>query len=132
MEQRKIREEIFKILFEHELVSSNIFERTKQFLEENKLSNSKEEFINRFMKEYSENEQELVTGLKKYLKTWSFERLGVVEKVLLKMSYYEIVLKKEEYEIVINEAVELAKIYGDVKTRQFINGVLADLVKEMR
>ena len=63
MEQRKIREEIFKILFEHELVSSNIFERTKQFLEENKLSNSKEEFINRFMKEYSENEQELVTCL---------------------------------------------------------------------
>ena len=41
-------------------------------------------------------------------------------------------MKKEEYEIVINEAVELAKIYGDVKTRQFINGVLADLVKEMR
>ncbi|WP_288866991.1 transcription antitermination factor NusB [uncultured Sneathia sp.] len=132
MEQRRIREEIFKILFEHEIVNADAKTRSKEFLEVNKLSKSKEEFFVKYIDGYLENEKDLVVNIKKHLKGWTYERLGVVEKVLLKMSFYEIVNCKIGHEIVINEAVEIAKIYGDVKTKNFINGILADLVEEMR
>lgn len=131
MEQRKIREEIFKILFEHEIINADAMKRTDQFLEENKLSQSKQKFVKEYVQGYIENETIVTEKIKKHLKGWTFERLGIVEKVLLKMSFYEIVIKQQGYEIVINEAIEIAKIYGDVKTRKFINGILADLIKEM-
>ena len=44
------------------------------------------------------------------------------------MSFYEIIIADRGYEIVINEAIEIAKIYGDVKSKDFINGILAGLV----
>ena len=50
------------------------------------------------------------------------------KKLLLKIAVYEILCEDTPKEIVINEAVELAKKYGDVKTFEFVNGVLAKLV----
>lgn len=132
MEQRRIREEIFKILFEHEIVNADAPKRMEEFLEENKLSKSKEDFVKDYIENYLEKENEVSEIIKKHLKGWTFKRLGIVEKVLLKMSFYEIVIKDEGYEIVINEAIELAKIYGDAKTKNFINGILASLIKEMK
>lgn len=130
MEQRKIREEIFKILFEHEIVNADANKRKEEFLSENKLSKPKVDFVNEYIQGYLDSENEVVGKVKHYLKGWTFERLGVVEKVLLKMSFYEILIEQQSYEIVINEAIEIAKIYGDIKTKKFINGILASVVKE--
>lgn len=131
MEQRKVREEIFKILFEHEIVNADAKKRTEEFLKENKLSQSKVDFVNEYIDGYLNNENDIVIKIKHHLKGWTFERLGVVEKVLLKMSFYEILIKEQSYEIAINEAIEISKIYGDMKSKKFINGILAGLVKEM-
>lgn len=130
MEQRKLREEIFKILFEHELVNTDIEKRILEFKNEHKISQSKMQFFEQYIHDYIDHENEIVGIIKDKLNGWTFERLGVTEKVLLKMSFTEIVLKKNGYEIAINEAVELSKIYGDIKTKEFINGILATLVKD--
>lgn len=130
MEQRKLREEIFKILFEHELVNTDVEKRILEFKNEHKISQSKMQFFEQYIHDYIDHEDEIVDIIKGKLNGWTFERLGVTEKVLLKMSFTEIVLKKNGYEIAINEAVELSKIYGDIKTKEFINGILATLVKD--
>lgn len=131
LEMRVLREEIFKILFEHELIYNNIPNRVDEFIMENeiKLNKSKIEFFKTYILEYAKNEEKIINIIKDNLEGWTFERLGVVEKVLLKMSFYEIKIKNEAFEIAINEAVELSKIYGDEKTKKFINGILAGLVK---
>lgn len=129
MEQRALRNEIFKILFEHELIDSDIEKRIEQFLQEHKLSAQKKEFFKKYIEEYIKNEKKVIPDIKDKLIGWTFERLGIVEKVLLKMSFFEITIKNVEYEIAINEAIELSKIYGDIKTKDFVNGILADLVK---
>ena len=49
---------------------------------------------------------------------------------ILKIAIYEIVYKKLPYKISINEAVELAKKYGEDTSASFINGVLASVVKD--
>ena len=46
--------------------------------------------------------------IKEILDGWTYERLGTLEKVLLKISFYEIIIKKVGYEIAINEAIEIA------------------------
>lgn len=128
MEQRALRKEIFKILFERELIDVNIEKRISEFFLEHNLSENKKEFFLRYINEYILNEDKIVENIKEKLNGWTFERLAIVEKVLLKMSFYEIIIADRGYEIVINEAIEIAKIYGDVKSKDFINGILAGLV----
>ena len=52
------------------------------------------------------------------------------EKVLLKIAFYEILIKDIGYEIAINEVLEIAKKYSYDDTKEFLNGILAKLVKE--
>ncbi|WP_068269108.1 transcription antitermination factor NusB [Caviibacter abscessus] len=128
MEQRTLRKEIFKILFERELIEVNIDERINQFLSSHSLSESKQEFFIKYIRKYIENEKIVIEKIKEKLNGWTFERLAIVEKVLLKMSFFEIIIEDTGHEIVINEAIEIAKVYGDLKSKDFINGILAGLV----
>lgn len=129
MGRRKLREEIFKLLFENELVSNDIDVRLKDVFQENEIDKKDDmEFVTSYVYNIIEKKEALEDEIKSKLVGWSFDRLGTVEKALLKMSFYEITELKTGYEIVINETVELAKKYGDDKTPDFINGVLADLV----
>ena len=97
MTRRQIREEIFKLLFERELIDNDIQKRIKDTLD-----------------------------------GWTYERLGTLEKVLLKFSFYEIIIKKVGYEIAINEAIEIAKKYSYNDTKEFLNGILAKLVRDQK
>ena len=131
MTRREIREEIFKLLFEKELTDNNVEKRIEETIKENNIR--KEEHIE-FLKSYIigiiENEEVLIEKIKEILDGWTYERLGTLEKVLLKISFYEITIKKIGYEIAINEAVELAKKYSYDDTKEFLNGILAKLVKQ--
>lgn len=59
---------------------------------------------------------------------WSYERLAKVNVVILEMAIFEMLYLKTPFKVVINEAVELAKSFGDTKSPSFINGVLASIV----
>lgn len=131
MTQREVRNEIFKLLFEYELLKVDILQRKDEELEKIKISKAKEEFLTKYIQELIENEDKIVEEIKKQIKGWTFERLGTVEKVLLKMSFYEILIEEIGYEISINEAIELSKMYGDENTKNFINGILGDLIKKI-
>ena len=85
-------------------------------------------FIKKYMNGIAENNDRILKTIEEKITGWSFERIGNVEKALLKISVYEILCEDTPHEIVINEAVELAKMYGDEKTSEFINGVLAKVV----
>ena len=63
------------------------------------------------------------------MKNWNIERIGLVEKSLLRLCAYEIMFEGISEKIAINEAVELAKTYGGQQSGGFINGVLARIVK---
>ena len=49
---------------------------------------------------------------------------------ILKLAIYEIKYKEIPYKVAINEAVELAKKYGEETSKNFVNGILASIVKE--
>ncbi len=130
MTQREIRNEIFKLLFEHELMTTDLLERNKEVLDGLDISKSKKEFFNNYILKLNEHKKEIVDEINKNVKGWSYSSLGNIEKVILQMSFYEILIEKIGEEIAINEAVELAKTYGDENTKGFINGILANLIKK--
>ena len=131
MTRREIREEIFKLLFEKELTDNNVEKRIEETIKENKIKKEEHiEFLTSYVNDIIANEDILVEKIKEILDGWTYERLGTLEKVLLKISFYQIIIKKVGYEIAINEAVELAKKYSYDDTKEFLNGILAKLVKQ--
>ena len=131
MTRREIREEIFKLLFEKELTDNNVEKRIEETIKENKIKKAEPiEFLTSYVNDIIANEDILVEKIKEILDGWTYERLGTLEKVLLKISFYEITIKEVGYEIAINEAVELAKKYSYDDTKEFLNGILAKLVKQ--
>lgn len=131
MTRREIREEIFKLLFERELIDNDIDKRISEVIEENKIKKEEKiEFLKSYVTEITEKEDILVEKIKNVLDGWTYERLGTLEKVLLKIAFYEILIKDIGYEIAINEVLEIAKKYSYDDTKEFLNGILAKLVKE--
>ena len=61
---------------------------------------------------------------------WTIERISKIDIAILKVAIYELMYSELPYKIVINEAVELAKKYGDDSSKSFVNGVLASVVKK--
>lgn len=60
---------------------------------------------------------------------WSYDRISKIDLAILEIAIFEILFLKTPYKVAINEAVEMAKMFGDTKSPSFINGVLASIVK---
>ncbi len=80
-----------------------------------------------------ENLQEVDQRIVPKLKGWTLERLPRVSLQILRLATAEMLYGDEDMDsVVINEAVELAKRYGDEGDYQFINGILGNIAKELR
>ncbi|MDQ7824458.1 MAG: transcription antitermination factor NusB [Candidatus Eremiobacteraeota bacterium] len=79
--------------------------------------------------------QELDASIEEKLKNWKYERVAKVEKNILRLALFEMLYRDDiPVEVSIDEAVELAKIFGDRDSGRFVNGILGaikgDEVKE--
>ena len=65
--------------------------------------------------------------LTKHLEKWTIDRLATVDRNILRVAVYEMIYCKEDVpvNVAINEALEIAKIYGDESSSKFINSVLS-------
>ena len=72
---------------------------------------------------------ELTDEANKYLKDWTIDRIDATGAAILRMALYEIKYTDTPNVVVINEAVELCKIFGQEESAGFVNGVLARVVK---
>ena len=133
MTRREIREEIFKLLFEYELIDNDIEKRINETIAEENLKRDEEiDFLRSYITEIIENKDILTDRIRQVLDGWTYERLGTIEKALLKISFYEITIKDIGYEIAINEVLEIAKKYSYNDTKDFLNGILAKLVQNIK
>ena len=77
------------------------------------------------------NKETIEDLIKNNLKSeWKIERVSKIDISILKLAIYEIKYKKLPFKVVINEAVEIAKKYGEDTSSKFVNGILASIVKE--
>ena len=102
------------------------------FFENNNITSEEaKSYIKDVVKGTSTNSQEILELISNNLKKdWNLERITKVNLALLKLAIYEIKYKDIPFKVAINEAVELAKKYGEETSPVFINGILASIVKE--
>ena len=135
MNRSKIRELAFELLYSLEIQKveqETIEEQIEIFLKNNEITDKKvKEYFKDVIYGIQSNSEEIVNTISSNLASnWEIDRISKISLVLLKLATYELMYKKLPYKVVINEVVELAKLYGDENAPSFINGVLGNIVKK--
>ena len=133
MNRSEIREQAFKLMYSMEIQQDeNLDEQVELFLESNSITDKNAiEYIKDAVFGIEKNDKEILDEISKYLKSdWKIDRISKIDLTILKLAIYEIKYKNIPFKVVINEAVELAKKYAETSSKNFINGILASIVKE--
>ena len=79
-----------------------------------------------------ENDEALLAQIEPTLKNWESDRIAVIDMILMKMALSEMLgFSTIPTKVTINEYVEIAKNYSTAKSKEFINGVLDKIMKEL-
>jgi N utilization substance protein B len=122
--RHQARTAVVGLLYAYDLGNQNIAKFSDEILEEDKIRNKQREFSNALFSGTVENLEMLDKEIEAHLTEWDYSDIGKVEKAIMRLGAYEILVAKTDKAIIINEAVELAKKLADEKSPKFINGVL--------
>ncbi len=134
MKRSAIRELAFRLIYSLEIQKiENLEEQIELYLECNDVNEEEaKEYIKDAIIGITENEEEIKKLIEKNLKAdWNIDRISKIDLSLLKLAIYEIKYNEIPYKVAINESLELAKKYGEENSKNFINGILASIVKEL-
>lgn len=129
MSRRELREQIFKLLFRIEFnQKEEMSEQTQLFFEEeeNQADVADTAYITEKFNNIIEKLDDIDTALNEKVQGWNTARMGKVDLTILRLAVYEILFDETiPTGVAINEAVELAKKFGQDSSASFVNGVLA-------
>ncbi|MFO7289486.1 NusB antitermination factor [Planifilum fulgidum] len=130
MSRRVAREKALQALYQSD-VRGEEEEGVQSLAEE--VSERERPFFWRLVRGVWEKRQVIDPVIGQHLKKgWSLSRLAVVDRSILRMAVYELLFEPEiPYGVTLNEAVELAKTFGDENSGRFVNGVLGGVVKNI-
>ena len=117
-------EEIEEFINEYPLLKIDPEEKKENFLKKSK------EFSKELVRGVLDKLKDVDEIIPNYLKNWKYDRILSIDRNILRMGVYELVFRQDiPYKVTINEAIELAKRFGDEKSGSFVNGVLDNIVK---
>lgn len=132
MSRRELREQIFKLIFRAEFYDKEeLTEQEKLFFEDYELAMKEEDktYISDKSNKILNKLEEIDGMINTEAKGWTTERMGKVDLTILRLAVYEIKFDDDvPTGVAINEAVELAKKFGQEESAGFVNGVLAKFV----
>ncbi len=134
MDRSSIRELAFKMLYSLEIQKTNDKqEAINLFFEANEInSKNAKDYIEDAVIGIENNSKEIDSKIEQNLKEdWKIERISKIDLSILRLAIYEITYKEVPFKVAINEAVEIAKKYGEDSSKKFVNGILASIVKEI-
>ena len=135
MSRTEIRELAFKLIYSLEIQNEKeLQEQIDLYIEDNEIEAEKaQEYIKDVILGINQNEEEIISIIKSILtEKWTIERISKINLSILKLAIYEIKYKEIPFKVEINEAVELAKKYGDETSGKFINGALAKAIQDKK
>lgn len=132
MKRTETRELAFRLIYSSEIQKEMEEEQVDLFIEESEIKESKQvEYIKTIFHGIKENKEEIASLISTNLKEkWTMDRISKIDLAILEVAIYELIYSKLPYKVVINEAVELAKKYGEDSSKSFVNGILASIVKK--
>ncbi|MBE6007250.1 MAG: transcription antitermination factor NusB [Lachnospiraceae bacterium] len=132
MRQKAFREQVFKLLFRAEFnTKEELVDQLPFYFEAGDLTVTEEDRgrIEERLVAIMDRLPEIDAQIASRLKNWRPGRIGKVELAVIRMTVYELQTSPQTpVAVVINDAVEIAKKYGQDGAGQFVNGVLASFV----
>ena len=129
--RRMARELALQLLYQRELSADALSDDAQASLDGIDLSSEAGVFCKALIEGVIERIDELDFILKPYLENWSLERMSVVDRNILRLAVFEIRFMADiPFKVSIDEAIEIAKIFGTDDSGSFVNGILDSLAKE--
>lgn len=130
MKRHEAREQAFILIFERSINHDS----TEEIIDAAGLSSDLiiDDFAEKIALGVEKNEEILDTQIEKNIRGWKMNRLSKVALSLLRLAIYEMMFVEDiPISVSINEAIDLAKIYGGADDAPYINGVLGSVAKTL-
>ncbi len=129
--RRRAREIVLQLLYEEDLHPEQNAKVADEFLVKRLHGNRPlVEFARQLFRQVVTHRKEIDKALSSKAANWSLRRMAAIDRNILRLGAYEIMRTDTPGVVVINEAVVLAKRYGDRQSSQFVNGILDRLLNQ--
>jgi transcription antitermination protein NusB len=129
--RRRVREVVLQVLFEEDINPQRSESTAKNFLVSRLLKNKPLiAFGEGLLSGVRSHRPSLDEAIEGHAANWSIKRMTVVDRNILRLAAYEMLHAEVPAPVAINEAIELAKRYGQKNSGQFVNGILDRLHRE--
>ena len=119
------RECALKILYRVEISRESFESSMEDFWTREDNNKEVKDFANSLAKGTLENCSKIDEIISRYADNWEIKRMAVIDKNILRMGTFELLYVDDiPYKVSINEAIDLAKKYGDIDSGKFVNGIL--------
>jgi len=133
MRRREAREIVFRVLYQTEIGHFELNSSLAQVIEELKPSREVVEFASQLVKELGAHAKEIDAVISEVSRRWRLERMAVTDRNILRIAVSELIYIREvPARVAMDEAIELAKKYGDEGSGRFVNGILDTVAKRFR
>ncbi len=137
-QRRLAREFALRLLFANDIqttvgIESPLTQKANWWRGEDKLSIpfETEQFARGLAKGVTAQQAEIDEAISQTAIRWRVERMGPVERNILRLGVYELKFAQDApINVVLDEAIELAKCYGDAESDRFVNGILDAIAKQ--
>ena len=125
------REYALKVLYQAELTRREIHLAAEKFWSEfESIDEHVRSFSDRLTTGVEKNLQDIDDKISEHATNWQLKRMAVIDRNVLRIGVFELVYAPDiPPKVTINEAVELAKKYGDIESSKFVNGILDKIHK---
>lgn len=127
----KAREIALKILYQSEITRREIKIVMHNFFDMMEtVDKNVEEFSHRIALGVEEHLEQIDQVITRHAANWQLKRMAIIDRNILRLGVYELLFAPDiPPKVTINEAVELAKKYGDIESSKFVNGILDKIHK---
>lgn len=130
MSRRVARRGMMKLLYQMDINSDYSDESVDFYFENNSFEDDEIEFIRENISKMIEKSDEIDNMIKSNLEGWSLDRISNIDRQILRIAVYELYFTSTASNIVINEAVEIAREYSSNEAPKFINGILGTVYRK--
>lgn len=132
MGRKKARDNAFKCVYQLEFMGKDKKEEILEYCYlENDNSEEEKEYIQDIFEKVCTNLENIDKIILENLKNWSISRIAKIDLAILRLAICEINYMKDiPVKVSANEAVELAKMYGNPDSKSFVNGVIAKVIEK--
>lgn len=125
------RECALKILYQKEIHSNAIDLLFEQFWQaEEAIEAEVKDFTRRLVFGVDGQREAIDAKISSYATNWQLKRMAIIDRNILRLGVFELLHTTDiPPKVTINEAVELAKKYGDIESSKFVNGILDKIHK---